>query len=161
MSMPDVFKLFISEARAAFDYLVTTYGFKRTMEQAIGPEAWVVFEGATTRITVHYEMGAAPWVEIGRLEDVNGRHVQTKEIGLNLLLRERGKALHDDVDSPRDLNNTELATMLRARAHLLAETGDDLLRGSFESFPRLWNKAEKELRKREAELFGSNRRQKR
>jgi hypothetical protein len=155
MSMPDVFKPFISEARIAFDYLVTRYGFQRTTEQAIGPEAWVVFESTTTRITVHYEMGGAPWIEIGRLEDRNGRRVQTKEIGLDLVLREKGKALKDEVVPPRDLSGTELSAMLHARARLLADVAEDLLRGDFRSLPRLWSKAEKELRKREAELFGS------
>jgi hypothetical protein len=155
MSIPDVFKPFIAQTETAFDYLVTVYGFKCTTERAIGPEAWVVFESATTRITVHYEMGAAPWVEIGRLEDVKGRRVATKTVGLDLLVRERGEILRDDVDPPRDLSSTELSTMLQARARLLAEVGEDLLRGNFESFPRLWNEAENEVRKREAELFGS------
>jgi hypothetical protein len=154
MSIPDVFRPFISQTRTTFDYLVTTYGFERTTEQAAGPEAWVEFENATTRITVHYEMGAAPWVEIGRLEDVKGRRVQTKSIGLDLLLRERARALNDDLDVPRDLSSSELSTMLQVRARALAEAGDDLLRGNFESFPRLWNKAENELQRREAKLFG-------
>jgi len=156
MSIPRVFKPFISETRTAFDYLITTYGFSKATEHALGPEAWVVFESAATRITVHHEMGSAPWIEIGRLEEVDGRLEQTKEIGLDLLLRQRGKALHDEVAAPRDLSNTELSAMLQARARLLAEVGDDLLRGNFDAFPRLWTKAQQELRKREAELYGSN-----
>jgi hypothetical protein len=155
MNIPGVFQPFVHDVRAAFDYLVTTYAFQRTTEKALGPEAWVVFESETTRITVHYEMGSAPWVEIGRLENLNGRRVQTKEIGLDVLLREKGNVLIGDIEPPRDLIGSELSAMLQARARLLAEAGDDLLRGNFESFPRLWSKAEKELRKREAELYRS------
>jgi hypothetical protein len=156
MIVPDVFKPFIDTTRTAFDYLVTTYGFERRTEQAIGPEAWIVFESPATRITVHYELGAAPCVEIGQLEDLDGRLVQTKEVGLDLLARERSKALTDDVEPPRDLSSTELSAMLQVRARLLAEVGDDLLRGDYQSFPRLQSKAEKELRRREAEIFGSS-----
>jgi len=155
MSVPEVFRPFVDATRTAFDYLTTTYGFARSTEQAAGPEAWVIFESPATRITVHYELGAVPWVEIGRLEDLDGQLVQTREIGLDLLARERGKALNDDVEPPRDLSSTELSVLLQARARLLAEVGDDLLRGDYQSFPRLHGKAEKELRRRESEMFGS------
>jgi hypothetical protein len=77
------------------------------------------------------------------------------EIGLDVLLRDKGRSLPDDVDSPRDVTESEMSAMLRIRARLLMEVGDELLRGNFQSFPRLMSKAEKELRRREVELFGS------
>jgi hypothetical protein len=157
MEIPDACIAFVAETRAAFDYLVANYGYRCTAEEAMGPEAWVVYEGPSTRITVHYELGTPPWVEVGRLEVVHGKRVAAKRIGLDLLLRERKKkSLDDDIGPPRDLRRLELSTMLQRRADALAEAGDDLLRGNFEAFPRLYNEAERELRAREASFFGSN-----
>src|SRR5689334_14270897 len=97
-NIPEVFQTFVNETRAAFEYLVHAHGFQLTAEKAVGSEAWVAYENETTRVTVHYELGAEPWVEIGRLELRDGRTVQPSSIGLDLLLRERAKALSDTVD---------------------------------------------------------------
>ena len=48
----------------------------------------------------------------------------------------------------------ELSRMISTRAEKLRMFGRDLLRGDFRSFPKLQTEAEKELLKREAELFG-------
>jgi hypothetical protein len=155
MTVPTAFQPFIAATTAAFEYLVSEYGFHRESEKAAGAEAWVVYENATARVTVHYELGAEPWVEIGRLEVRNGQLVQPNSIGLDLLLRERGKPLLDEVTVPRDIDVPELSRMISIRAKRLRSFGEDLLRGDFQSFPKLQTKAEKELRRREAELFGS------
>jgi hypothetical protein len=153
MSIPSVFQAFIAAARAAFDYLIASYGFQLKAERAVGSEAWVTYENETTRITVHYELGAEPWVEIGRLELRSGQIVQPSSIGLDLLLRERGEPLSDAVDVPREIGDSELSRMIAVRAEGLRAFGD-LLSGDFRSFPKLQTKAEKELQKREVELFG-------
>jgi hypothetical protein len=155
VTTPAAFQPFIAVTTAAFEYLVNEYGFHQESGKAAGSEAWVVYESATTRVTVHYELGAEPWVEIGRLEIRNGQPVQPNSIGLDLLLRERGKPLVDDVMVPRDIDVPELSRMISIRAERLRSFGEDLLRGDFQSFSRLQTKAEKELRRREAELFGS------
>lgn len=155
VKIPPIFQPFVDLTNTEFEYLVTDFGFQRKAEEAVGSEAWVVYEKPTTRITVHYELGAEPWVEVGRLEQREGRLVQPQSIGLDLLLRERGQAFTDDVDVPQDLTEPELSLMLKTRAQRLREVGEEFLRGNFESFPRLQTKAEKELQKRESELFGS------
>ncbi len=155
MTQPGIFEPFVNATDEAFAFLVTDYGFLRKKDDAAGGESWVIFESGATRVTVHYELGAEPWVEIGRLEMRDGRLVQPNSIGLDLLLRERGKPLVDDVAVPREINSTELARMLDVRAERLRTCGEDLLRGNFSAFPKLQTKAEKELLKREAELFGS------
>lgn len=155
MTMPSIFLPFISTTTEAFEYLVNEYGFHRKSEKAAGSEAWVVYENPTTRVTVHYELGAEPWVEIGRIEMRDGERVQPNSIGLDLLLRERGKPLGDEVTVPREIDSPELSRMIMTRAERLHTLGDDLLRGDFRAFQKLQTKAEKELRKREADLFGS------
>jgi hypothetical protein len=153
MNIPSVFQPFISGARVSFQFLLNDYGFSVTAEKAVGREAWVVYENATTRVTVHYELGAEPWVEIGRLELRDRQMVQPTSIGLDLLSRGRGKPLSDTVNVPREIGESEISRMIALRAERLRAFGDDLLRGDFRSFPKLLTKAEKELQKREAELF--------
>jgi hypothetical protein len=155
LKMPLVFQPFVAETLAAFEYLIIDYGFHVSVPEASGSEAWAMYENPTTRVTVHYELGAEPWVEIGRLEPHDGKLVQSGSVGLDLLLRERGRPLGDEVNPPRDIGKSEISNMLGARAERLRMCGDDLLRGDFQSFPRLQTKAEKELRRRDAELFGS------
>src|SRR6185436_1970568 len=147
---------FVAATKTAFSYLTTEYGFQLTVDRGLGPEAWVTYENQTTRVTVHYELGAEPWVEIGRLELRDGHMVQPASIGLDLLVRERGKPLDDEVKVPRDISGPEISRMVSVRAKRLQTLGDDLLRGDFRSFPKLQTKAEKELRQRETELFGSD-----
>ena len=153
MTIPSVFQTFIRDVRAAFQFLVHDYGFSVTAENTVGSEAWVSYENATTRVTVHYELGAEPWVEIGRLELRDGRMVQPSSIGLDLLLRERGKPLSDTVDVPREIGDGEKSRMIALRAESLRAFGDDVLRGDFRWFSKLQTTAERELQKREAELF--------
>lgn len=156
MSVPPTFQPFITATRRAFAYLVNDYGFRMKTEMALGSEAWVAYENHTTRITVHYELGAEPWVEIGRVELRDGQLVQPSSIGLELLVRERGKPLDDQVRVPRDITAPEISQMIGTRAERLRSLGEDLLRGDFRGFPKLQTKAGQELQRREAELFGSN-----
>jgi hypothetical protein len=156
MKVPSVFHPFMSATKAAFDYLTTEYDFCLKAQGAAGPEAWIVYENQTTRVTVHYEIGAEPWVEIGRLEVRDGEIVQPNSTGLALLLRERGQPLDDEVTVARDIGESEIAQMVSVRAARLRTVGDDLLRGDFRAFPKLQTKAEKELQSREAELFRSD-----
>jgi len=156
MKIPPVFQPFIAAVKNAFSYLERDYGFRLTVQRALGSEAWVTYENQTTRIIVHYELGAEPWVEIGRLELRDGQVVQPASIGLDLLLRERAKPLDDEVKVPRDIGESEISLMVSVRANRLRALGDDLLRGDFRSFPKLQSKAEKELQRRETEIFGSD-----
>jgi hypothetical protein len=156
MNIPSVFQTFISQVRSAFHFLVRDYGFRVTAERAVGSEAWVAYENATTRATVHYELGAEPSVEIGRRELRAGRRVQPASISLDLLLRERGSPLSDTIDVPREIEDGEKSRMIALRAERLHAFGDDVLRGDFRLFPKLQTKAERELLKREAELFNKD-----
>jgi len=156
MNVPPVFEPFIAATEAAFSYLVSDYGFHLTDRRALGPEAWIAYESETTRITIHYELGAEPWIEIGRLEVRDGQVVQPVSIGLDLLLRERGRPLNDEVAEPRDIDEREISRMVFTRAERVRSLGDDLLRGDFRSFPKLQTKAEKELRRREEAMFESD-----
>jgi hypothetical protein len=156
MNVPPVFKPFIAATEAAFSYLVSDYGFRLTGKRVLGAEAWVTYESETTRITIHYELGAEPWIEIGRLEVRDGKVVQPASIGLDLLLRERGKPLNDQLSEPRDIGESEISRMVATRAERVRSLGDDFLRGDFRAFPKLQTKAEKELKRREETLFGSD-----
>lgn len=156
MNVPPVFESFIAATEASFSYLVSDYGFRRTAKRALGPEAWITYESETTRIRIHYELGAEPWIEIGRLEVRDGKVVQPASIGLDLLLRDRGEPLNDELAEPRDIDEWEISRMVATRAERVRSLGDDFLRGDFRSFPKLQTKAENELRRREETLFGSD-----
>lgn len=156
MNVPPVFEPFIAATEAAFSYLVSDYCFRLKVKRVLGPEAWVTYESETTRITIHYELGAEPWVEIGRLEVRDGKVVQSASIGLDLMLRERGKPLNDQLSKPRDIGESEISQMVATRAERVRSLGEDFLRGDFRAFPKLQTKAEKELKRREETLFGSD-----
>lgn len=156
MTIPPIFRPFIAATKTAFAYLTVDHDFRLKAEGAIGPEAWVIYDSAATRITVHYELGAAPWVEIGRLAERKGQVAQSASIGLDLLLRDRGAPLNDELSVPGDIAEAELSAMISIRAERLRVMGEDLLRGDFSALPKLQTKAEKELERREAELFGDD-----
>lgn len=84
MKTPPVFQSFVDATKAAFAHLQSDYGFRLTERRAVGSEAWGTYENPTTRVTVHYELGAEPWVEIGRLDLRDGRLVQPASIGLSV-----------------------------------------------------------------------------
>lgn len=153
--IPEVFEPFVAATKESFGYLDTDYGFRLISTGSSGPGAWVTYENETTRVTVNWELGSAPWVEIGRLEVRGNALVQPASIGLHLVLRERGRPLLDELDVPRDLSTAEITEMTRTRAVALHEFGRDLLCGDFSAFPRLQKKAERELRDREADVFGA------
>jgi hypothetical protein len=152
MSVQAIFQPFYEATKSAFAYLAEQ-GFICRDEANAGAEAWVTYENGKTRITVHYELGAVPWVEVGRLESRGGRFVQPQSVSLDLLLRDRGVSLKDEISAPREITPFELSSMLGTRAERLRQYGADVLRGDFSSFPRLQTKAEKELRRREAETI--------
>lgn len=156
MNIPPGFQSFIAATKAAFSYLVTDYDFCLSATKALGPGAWVIYENGVTRVTIAYELGSEPWVEIGRLEVRDGQVLEPESIGLHLLLRERGKPLEDHVKELRDIGESEISQMVSVRAERLRTLGDDLLRGDFRAFPKLLTKAERELESREKELFGSD-----
>jgi hypothetical protein len=151
---PSVFRPFITATKEAFAFLESDYGFRLMVKRWAGAEAWVTYETQVTRITIHYELGAEPWIEIGRLEIRDGKVVQPASIGLDLLLRERGMPLNDEVLEPRDIGESEISRMIATRAERIRRLGSDLLRGDFRDFPKLQTKAEEELKLREETLFG-------
>lgn len=154
MTIPAVFKPFLSQALDAFSFLVSEYGFTLMTQSAVGPEAWVVYETPTTRVTAHYELGAEPWIEIGRLELRDSKIVQPASVGLELVARVRGAAPEKHMHTARDLSGDELHVIMRSRAETLRSYADDLLSGDFHRFPELERKAEEEIRDRDRELFG-------
>jgi len=141
MNIPPVFQPFIAATKTAIAYLQSDYGYRLTVQQAIGSEAWVIYESATTRITVHYELGTVPWVEIGRLELRDGEITQPASIDLERILRARGNALDHELRVPRDFGESEIGWMVSIRADRLRATADDVLRGDFRAFPKLQAKS--------------------
>jgi hypothetical protein len=155
MKIPAPFKTFVASTERHFGFLVGDYGFLLKGVDVAAYEAWVTFENETTRVTVTYEMGSPPWVEIARLEHRDDKRIARDEISLDFVLEEHGKK---DAESPvgyGDIPDEIVDEMLRAKAKSLREDAADLLRGDFEALPLLRKRAEENLRRRNVELFGS------
>ena len=60
------FAAFESLTRSAFDFLVSSYGFRFVGTNSDGPECWAVYESTNTRVTIAFELGLGPRVELER-----------------------------------------------------------------------------------------------
>jgi hypothetical protein len=132
----------------AFRYLIDDYGFRYVSTSMHAPECWSTFHNATTAVTVHFELGSAPWVELAELKRHGGRIVEQNRSALEFLVQERAQREETTrVDAGAD-EQGERAIYEKARQ--LRMYGEDVLTGDFRIFPRLRQLAEENLRRREA-----------
>lgn len=153
----DTFRAFTDLTMTHFAFLLTDYGFRHVSTRTVAYDCAVVFENDTTRVTVSYEIGSLPWVAIGQIEQRDGRAEVRNETSLEHVLSHKGVA---DIEGPveaDDIPDEKLDEVLRFKASKLRDDANDLLRGSFESLPALMNAAEEDAKKRNLELFGTER----
>jgi hypothetical protein len=133
LKLREPFRLFGERTQHHFRFLVDDYGFRVIGGDVAAYEAWVVFENGTTRVTVSYEIGSAPWVEIARLERAGAKVVVRDETSLELLLHTRGRPDPFAGRVHADIPDDELDRMLAVKAANLREEAGELLRGDFSS----------------------------
>jgi hypothetical protein len=132
----------------AFAYLVENFGFRYLSTSMHAPECWSTFHNETTSVTIHYEIGSQPWVEIAKLKREGDRIVEQNRAALEFLIQERAPGEVLLTTSGHDEEGTR--RVIYAKARQLREYGSDVLRGDFRVFPRLKELAEENLRKRNA-----------
>lgn len=130
----------------AFRYLIDDYGYQRQSTSIHAPECWTTFRSVTTAVTVHYEIGSTPWVELAELVRDGDRAVERRRTSLELLLRERAP----DEQTFTAASDDDIPRALREKARQLRTYGDDILRGDFSVFPRQREVAEENLNTRNA-----------
>jgi hypothetical protein len=124
----------------AFRGLEGKYGFKRNETVYIKKGCSVQFLNPTTAITLHYEIGAEPWLSIA---DIQNPEVKST---LDWLLVERGVM---KAPTPAQAFSTaakpvsELASMLEKKSEQLIEHGRDFIKGDFSLMPALQKRAKK------------------
>jgi len=124
----------------AFRGLEAKHGFKRG-ETTFSPKNCAIqYLNTTTDVTLHYEIGREPWLDISDIE-----HVENKST-LGWLLVERGvekPPAPADAFRSTSLPEIKLEAELEKKIGQLIEYGTDLMKGDFSLMPNLQKRAKK------------------
>lgn len=153
--MNDLAAAFERDVRESFSFLKDEFGFQSEQLHAHLPEVSVGFSSDATEVTVIYEVGSIPWVELARRGTWRGAAVKAETSSLELLLEERAPSDSMPQCEIAQPGTETFRACLRAKAAALRKFGSDILGGNFEVFPRLRNRAAENEQKRNLELFGS------
>ncbi len=124
----------------AFWGLEARFGFKKPETKFGSRSVTVSFKNATTEVTLNYEMGNMPWLEIADLQNPEVKST------LGWLLVEKGleqAPLPEQAFHPTPLNETHLEPVLQTMGRQLTDQGSDLLKGDFAIMPKLQERARK------------------
>jgi len=121
-----------------FRGLEARHGFKKSEAVYSSKACTVQFQNATTGITLHYEIGEEPWLDIADIKDAKNKST------LGWLLVERGiektpapaAAFHSTPLAEKDLEPA-----LEKMNQLLLEYGMDFINGDFSLMPALQKRA--------------------
>jgi hypothetical protein len=127
-------KNFEQTALSAFS-LLAQYGFKHFGTDVFLPDIKIRFRASITEVTVVYEIGSSPGVELGRLAWVNGKQERVEYYGLRFLLMARAPGETYRVRC--EINDPVMPSLLERLAFLLVQYGNDVLQGDFSIFLRL------------------------
>ena len=123
-----------------FRVLEGRYGFKKGEAVYSSKGCTVQFQNATTDVTLHYEIGEEPWLDIADVKNAESKST------LGWLLVERGiekmptlaAAFRSTPMAERDLES-----VLEKKNQQLIEYGMDLINGDFSLMPALQKRAKK------------------
>ena len=125
---------FEEAALSAFAYL-SRYGFRHGGSKYLMPELYIDFRNATTDVTLGYELGSAPFVELGRLGRITGEELAEESYSIGLLLAER--APQEEWEFRCGLDDPGLPVAIERLASLVEKYAKDILEGDFSVFPCL------------------------
>ncbi len=125
---------------SAFRSLESRHGFKMG-EAVYSPKNCAIhYHNATTDITLHYELGREPWLDISDVRDAENKST------LGWLLVERGiekSPAPEAAFRSTQLPDDKLAGDLEKKVKQLIEHGADLIKGDFSLMPNLQKRARK------------------
>ena len=123
-----------------FRVLEGRYGFKKG-EAMYSPKGCTVqFQNATTDVTLHYEIGEMPWLDIAEIQNAENRST------LGWLLVERGiekTPIPAAAFRSNPLAEKDIEAVLEKKNQQFVEYGMDLINGDFSLMPALQKRAKK------------------
>lgn len=125
---------------SAFRSLEARHGFKMGEAVYSQKNCTVQYHNTTTDVTLHYELGREPWLDISDAKNAGNKST------LGWLLVERGiekTPAPEAAFRPTRLPDEKLATDLENKIHQLMEHGADLIKGDFSLMPKLQKRAKK------------------
>jgi hypothetical protein len=140
--------------RRSFGPVCKKFGLTHVRSLIYGPECSTTFENSVAGVTVHLEMGAGVWVQVGQLHrDKSDKVVRREFYDLSFFLDERAPM---EKRSPRfdDVNDPALSGVVDELARQVSAYAADVLEGDFAVLPRIRERAEENLRVTEARLYG-------
>ena len=124
----------------AFRSLESKHGFKMGEAVYSPKNCTIQYLNATTDVTLHYELGRKPWLDISDVKNAENKST------LGWLLVERGvRKAPAPADAFRSthLSDDKLANDLETKVKQLIEHGSDLMNGDFSLMPNLQKRAKK------------------
>ena len=124
----------------AFRSLESKHGFKMGETVYSQKDCKVQYLNATTDVTLHYELGREPWLDISDVKNAENKST------LGWLLVERGiqkTPAPADAFRPTHLPEEKLAGDLEKKVQQLIEHGSDLIKGDFSLMTTLQKRAQK------------------
>jgi len=123
-----------------FRSLESKHGFKKGESTFSAKNCAIQYMNATTGVTLHYEIGREPWLDISDVHDAENKST------LGWLLVERGV---EKMPAPADafratsLADASLEADLEKKVGQLITYGSDLIQGDFSLMPNLQKRAKK------------------
>lgn len=146
---------FERDVNESFSFLKEEFGFQLDKINIHLPEIWMSFVNDTTAVSIIYEVGSTPWVELARRGNWHGKLVKAETSSLELLLEERAPSLSMPECEIGQPGTEAFRACLGAKAAALRQFGADILDGNFDVFPKLRILAAENERRRNLDLFGS------
>jgi hypothetical protein len=144
---------FEQEVFAAFGALISTFQLHHVETVASGPECAMLFRREAVGLTVKFESGVGPWVQLGRLRGPDEHDGPRRELyDLTFLLQERAPA-ETQTPGMEDIDDPRLAPALEELAKQTLTYGADVLTGDFEVLPKLRQRALENLHRTEHALY--------
>ena len=125
---------------SAFRSLEVRHGFKMGEAVYSQKNCTIQYHNTTTDVTLHYELGKEPWLDISDTENVENKST------LGWLLVERGVVKSPTIEAAfrsTHLSDDKLAADLEKKVHQLIEHGADFMNGDFSLMPNLQKRSKK------------------
>jgi len=123
-----------------FRSLESKHGFKKGEATYSSKDCTIQYLNATTDVTLHYEIGREPWLDISDITNAENKST------LGWLLVERGISKTPppaDAFRATSLPEVKLESELEKKVGQLLEHGMDLIQGDFSIIPNLQKRAKK------------------
>jgi len=125
---------------SAFRSLESKHGFKMGESVYTPKNCTIQYVNATTDVTLHYELGREPWLDISDVKNAGNKST------LGWLLVERGVVKSPAPEAAfrsTKLPDEKLASDIEKKVQQLIEYGKDLMSGDFSLMPNLQKRAKK------------------